>query len=298
MRPSALYRSGSWQAALAAAKILPPSVLQTLARALCLAYWACSARRRQVVEANLLPVLGFDAEAARRTARSLFAQFGLKLADLWRFETGAPLAPMSTTPGQWERFDEILARRRGALLLTPHLGNWELGAPLLRNRGISLQVITQPEPQPELTRLRQQSRARQNIETVVIGENPFAFVEVIRRLEAGAVVALLVDRPPSSSAVTVDLFGQPFSASIAPAELARASGCALLPATIVRRGKGCEVQMLPELSYDRREIGSREARARLTQELMKIFEPAIRRDLDQWFHFVPVWPGKSVEEKR
>ena len=35
------------------------------------------------------------------------------------------------------------------LLVTPHLGNWEIGAPFFIARGISILVLTQPEPNPE-----------------------------------------------------------------------------------------------------------------------------------------------------
>src|SRR5258706_15111524 len=129
----------------------------------------------------------------------------------------------------WEHFVEARKEKRGVLLLTPHMGNWEFGAPWLARRGVTLQVITMAEPTQDFTQLRQASRARWNIETLVIGEDPFGFLEVIKRLEGGATVALLVDRPPSPTAVTVELFGQPFLASIAAGELARASGCGLVP---------------------------------------------------------------------
>jgi lauroyl/myristoyl acyltransferase len=137
--------------------------------------------------------------------------------------------------------------------------------------------------------MRQASRARWGIETLVIGENPFAFVEIIKRLEAGAVVALLVDRPPAASAVTVELFGRPFRASIAAAELARASGCALLPVYLPRNSTGYSAHILPEVSYDRASLGNREARQQLTQQILRAFEPVIRQHSDQWYHFVSVW---------
>ena len=41
------------------------------------------------------------------------------------------------------------------LLLTPHLGNWELGGALLARRGIKMVVLTQAEPGDGLTELRQ-----------------------------------------------------------------------------------------------------------------------------------------------
>ena len=250
--------------------------------------------RREVVIENLLPPLSFDGAAAEKTCRELYRQFGLKLADLWRYEAGCKLDAVAVQAGEWERFEAARNRGPGLLLLTPHLGNWEFGAPFLRERDVSLLVITQAEPQSAFTKLREASRAHWGIETLVIGENPFAFVEVIRRLDQGAVVALLVDRPPAASAVTVKLFGHRFSASMAPAELARASGCALLPVCIPRVENGYTVEVYPEIVYDRAALGSREARANLTQEIMKQFEPVIRKHLNQWFHFVPLWKGENA----
>jgi len=52
----------------------------------------------------------------------------------------------------------------------------------------------------------------------------------------------------------VELFGQPFEAPLAAAELARASGCALIGVTIVRRRDGYAVKVLPEFAYDRRAL--------------------------------------------
>jgi lauroyl/myristoyl acyltransferase len=293
MKASALYRSEFWRAGLLAARLLPASSLQRIAQRVAMGYCASNAKRRETVINNLLPALEFDRAAAERKCRELFKQFGAKVADLWRYEAGKGIEELAVAVDHWERFEAARAPGRGLLLLTPHIGNWEFGAPLLRQRGVNLQVISQAEPQPALTKLREASRARWGIETLVIGENPFAFVEVIRRLESGAVVALLLDRPPAASAVTVKLFGHRFRASVAAAELARATGCALLPVCIPRVGRTYSVELLPEIRYDRIALGSREARANLTQEIIRQFEPLIRRHLDQWFHFVPLWHNEE-----
>ena len=295
MKASALYRSELWRAGLAAARVLPAPILSRVAMAFASIYYTANRTRREIVLRNILPAVEFDHRAAQTTCRGLFRQFGLKLADLWRYEAGHEIAQASISQDHWSRFESARARGRGLLLLTPHIGNWEFGAPFLRQRGITLQVITQAEPQDSLTELRKASRARWGIETLVIGENPFAFVEVIRRLEGGATVALLIDRPVAQTAVTVKLFGHRFPASLAPAELARATGCALLPVCIPRIGKTYSVELLPEIGYERAALGTREARANLTQEIMKQFEPVIRRHLNQWFHFVPVWSKEETQ---
>ena len=190
----------------------------------------------------------------------------------------------------WEHFAAAQSQGRGVLLLTPHLGNWEFGAPWLARRGVALQVITMPEPTQAFTKLRQASRARWSIQTLVIGEDPFAFLEVIKHLEAGATVALLVDRPPPARSVTVQLFGRPFAASVAAAELARASGCVLLPVYLPRAGEAYDAHILPAIAYDRAALRERAGRQQLTQEIIRVFEPIIRQHPDQWFHFVPIWP--------
>jgi lauroyl/myristoyl acyltransferase len=181
-------------------------------------------------------------------------------------------------------------RSRTRAAKAPHLGNWELGGAFFVKHSIPLLVLTQAEPDAALTEMRQAARAHRGVETLVVGENAFAFVEIIKRLQAGATVALLVDRPPAATAVTVELFGKPFSASIAAAELARASGCAIVPGIIVRGEQGYVATLLPEIAYDRAAIGDRAARTRLTQEILRAFEPAIRQHIEQWYHFVPIWP--------
>jgi lauroyl/myristoyl acyltransferase len=125
---------------------------------------------------------------------------------------------------------------------------------------------------------------------LIIGEDNFAFVEVIKRLQAGGALGMAIDRPPERGTVLVELFGKPFGVSIAAAELARASGCALIGVTVVRQPEGYAVKVLPEFVYDRQALGNREARCDLTQIIVRAFEPEIRKHLDQWYQFVPIWP--------
>jgi len=286
--PSSLYRAGLWKAGIRTIRILPTAITIGLGKLLATAYWALVPARRQIVINNLLPVLG-DLKAAQKGARELFQQFSIKLIDLWQFESGRPVKTLFSELIGWEHFTTAHARGKGVLLVTAHLGNWEFGGPLLIERGIKLHVVTLTEPGDGFTELRQQYRGRWGIETVVIGNDTFAVVEVIKRLQDGATVALLVDRPPASSAATVKLFGRPFQASVAAAELARASGCAVLPVVLPRTDNGYVAHVMPEISYDRAALGKRELREAFTAEIMRAFEPAIRQYVNQWYHFVPVW---------
>ena len=289
MRPSVLYRGGLWRLGLGAARTLPPRLLESIGQFFALAYCHANRTRREIVTRNLLPALQFDRSLAEEKTRRLFRNFGLKLADLWRYESGQTVAGLDSPTHAWPEFRQLHQRGRGVLLVTPHIGNWEVGALFLKQQGIEPLVITQAEPQQKFTQQRASSRLGRGIQTLVIGENPFAFVEVIRRLEEGAVIALLVDRPAPATAVIVKVFGHKFAASKAAAELARASGCAILPVVVPRTADGYTARLLPEIQYERAALGNHEARANMTQEMMRQFEPCIREYIDQWYHFVPVW---------
>jgi predicted exporter/lauroyl/myristoyl acyltransferase len=289
-KPSATYRASVWRLGLVAVRLLPKRVCVWMGMVGAMVYQSLCPRRSEVVVENILPVLSGNRLAAEQATRALFQQFALKLVDLWRYESGVAVQGPKAQWHGWETFTAAQARGKGVLIVTPHLGNWEFGASFFARHGIPLLVLTQPEPEARLTELRQASRARHGIETLVVGEDPFAFVEIIKRLNAGVTVALLIDRPPPATAVTVELFGRPFQASIAAAELARASGCAIVPAIVVRNEIGYTADILPEIPYECSGIGDRAARIRLTQEILRAFEPAIRQHVDQWYHFVPVWP--------
>lgn len=288
-RPSTFYQARVWAAGVALCRWLPPPLTETVARAAAGTYYWLAPHRREVVAQNLLPLVNHDVTQAHRLARQLFSAFATKLVDLWRYEGGEAVGRRFATWSGWEHFEAAAARGCGVLLVTPHLGNWELGGPFMIERGQKLLVLTQAEPDARLTQLRQESRARWGIETLVVGADAFSFIEIIKRLQEGASVALLVDRPAPQTGVTVELCGQPFQASIAAAELARASGCAIVPVYLVREGRDYTARMLPEVRYDRAAIGNRAARIQLTQEIMRALEPAIRQHAAQWYHFVPVW---------
>ena len=142
--PSSLYRAGLWRVGITVARRMPHFLLCRLAGHLAKLYWlSCPARRRVVFE-NVLPAVHGDRRAARITTRELFYQFAVKLADLWRYESGLSIYNLFHSLTGWEHFENAQARNQGVLLLTVHLGNWEFGAPLLTQRGVKLQGIDRP----------------------------------------------------------------------------------------------------------------------------------------------------------
>ena len=286
----AFYRGGVWKLGLLAARILPAALLKQCAMFLAELYLWSQPRRVEVVLKNFLPVFKGDCFATEEAVCAAHRNFAAKLIDLWRVEGGEEVKNWLTNHEELEIIHAARKRGHGALFITLHLGNWEHGGLLLKQLGIPLTILSLAEPDDGLTDLRNAARARYGVDTLIIGEGDFAFVEVIKRLQAGTDLALSLDRPPERGVgVPVEFFGHAFEASLAAAELARASGCALIGVTIVRRPDGFAVKVLPEFVYDRKALGSREARAALTQQILRAFEPEIRNNIEQWYQFTPIW---------
>jgi len=290
LNSSSFYRASLWRFGLAVVRILPPGLVKGFSIIVAEFYFLFRRQRREVVVQNFLPAFAGDRAAAEKAAHRLHRKFALKLVDLWRVEGGVPVQNWLTNPGELEIIRTAQQRGCGILFITLHLGNWEHGGLLLSQLGIPLTILTQAEPDDGLTDLRIALRRRCGVETLIIGQDSFAFVEVIKRLQEGAALAISLDRPPAKGGVPVELFGRPFEAPLAAAELARVSGCALIGVTIVRRRAGYAVKVLPEFAYDRKALGNREARRELTRQILRAFEPQIRQDIDQWYQFVPIWP--------
>jgi predicted RND superfamily exporter protein/lauroyl/myristoyl acyltransferase len=289
-RQPAFYRAGLWRLGLVIVRILPVGLVKGFAVIVAEFYWLFQRGRCEIVVKNFLPVFAGDRAAAEKIAHQLHRKFAAKMVDLWRVESGVPVQNWLTNLDELEIIRAARQRGRGTLFITLHLGNWEHGGLLLTQLGIRLTILTQAEPDDGLTDLRIAARRRCGVETLVIGQDDFAFVEVIKQLQAGADLAISLDRPPERGGVPTEFFGHPFEASLAAAELARASGCALIGVTIVRRPNGYAVKVLPEFTYDRKALGKREARRELTQQILRAFEPEIRKDMNQWYQFTPIWP--------
>jgi lauroyl/myristoyl acyltransferase len=293
MRPS-VYSLRAFKLALVIARLLPRAYSHRVARSLALRIYRQQACAREALPHNLGVVSGIDGEELNRLCEANVANFARMLADYFYCAAGGNAGGLLD---QWEGIEHLEAAQsagRGVILVTAHLGNWELGGVLLALRGFPMSVVTLEEPTTELTRWRDAFRQKVGIRTTAVGPgHQFAFVELIRTLRAGGIVAMLVDRPYSGSGVPVEFFGRKTEFSSAPALLWQHTGAAVVPAFVLHNDTGRYTAFAQApLAFTK----STEPRADLaanTQLLATHFEHVIRQHPDQWFNYVPIWPAES-----
>src|SRR5438045_5053065 len=114
--PSSLYRAEFWRVGVFMARRLPHFLLGRTASNLAKIYWLACPRRRRVVFENLLPAVHGDRLAARVATRELFQQFALKLADLWRYESGLSIYHLFRELNGADNLQSATARKECVLL--------------------------------------------------------------------------------------------------------------------------------------------------------------------------------------
>ena len=107
----------------------------------------------------------------------------------------------------WEEIEEVMSKGRGAVLVTGHIGNWELAGSYVAARGIPLDAIVRGMANPLFDAYLNHTRE-------VIGMTVVHDSEAVRRtprsLRAGRAVAFVADQGVMGLASTfVPFFGRP-----------------------------------------------------------------------------------------
>ena len=122
--------------------------------------------------------------------------------------------------------DRAMAAGRGALLLVPHLGNWEMLNHFLMER-YRFAALYRPPRIRELDRLLREARERTGCETIPATQKGLR--RLYRALDDGRLVLILPDQEPiRSSGVFAPFFGVPAFTMTLVARIARRSGAATL----------------------------------------------------------------------
>ncbi|MDP3774845.1 MAG: hypothetical protein Q8Q85_11325 [Gemmatimonadales bacterium] len=262
-------------AALAAARVLPRSLARGLGAALGRLARDPLALRRAVADQNLaiaFPELAPDGRAA--LGRRMYAHFGRMAADVLRFAATGPAAflPLVDDTEGRRLLGDLLARGRGLIVLTGHLGNWELAGAWLGSRGQAAAVVKLPASRLA-ARYAEATRRRLGIETIPMTE---ARSGVLAALAEARPVALVADQSPIHGSTWVPFFGRPTKTPEGPGLFAARSGAPVVFGAMIAEPGGrfrLSVDVLDEEPRgETREVIERIAtryRARLEQEIRK-----------------------------
>ncbi len=192
-----------------------------------------------------------------------------------------------------------LSSRRGALVVTAHVGNFELCQILATTyTAARINVLIHTANTVRFNAMLERRRLADRLCMIPVdGLSPSTAALLAQRIDAGELVAIAGDRllaGSSSDALLTPFLGAPAAFPLGPYALAAALGCPLFALFATRRGERYRigVELLAERVILPR--GARAAAARpLLERYVALLEAECRAAPLQWFNFYPFWgpPG-------
>lgn len=280
-----LSSASFYEFGVAAARWVPRRVLYRVADGIGLASYATGGPPADHLRANLRRIFPEASERdVRSLARRIYRNFARYLVDYGTFGSvpAETLDRAISLLEGGEYLQGLFGSGRGIILVTGHIGNWELGGLFWGQSGTKLNVVTLPEGDARIDRFRETYRHRYRIETIVVDGTPFATLEMAAALRRGEMLAMLVDRWDKSDGVEAPFFGGLQRFPRGPFALSRATGAPILPAFVVRDGANYRGIIEPPFAAEGADDSVHAAR------ISKALERVIRRYPDQWYNFVPI----------
>lgn len=285
----ALYQKRGFEWILLGWRLLGESGAWVVSRALGLFYALAHPATVRAVQDNL--ALLDPQKATFRSACRLFMNQAENFSTYGRLST-RPTSDVVDMMGFRQGFEHLQRARergKGCLLVTGHLGFFELGGLIMAQLGFPMTALTLPEPTTALTEWRAEFRARWGVKTIVVGNDSFSVLDIVRSLQGGAFVASLADRPYDGNSVPVDLPHGRIRFSTGPVLLALLADCPIVPVGITRQPDGqyhieardyIEPSWLPE--------GREETLRHYTRAVAAALTPLFAAYPEQWYHFAPL----------
>ena len=190
-----------------------------------------------------------------------------------------------------DNFQNALARGRGVLVATAHLGNWELSAFAHAWMTAPMHIVVRPIDNPRIDALVERYRGLSGNHII---EKKDAARGILKALKAGDAVGILIDQNTTlDQGVFVDFFGKQACAGSAFVKLAHHSGAAVVPGFALWSNEEQRyiLRFYPEIPMSGDVVED-------TQRIHSQLESVIREYPDQWLWIHRRWktrpPGEAA----
>ncbi len=259
-------------------------------------YFLISRQRKKILE-NLKQAYGDtkkpeEMEAIGQQVMGHMLQTGVDFLRLSRMPK-EKIASLVDVGDAFSLCKDILQEGKGLIIMTPHMGNWELLAGIFSLQGFHGAVVGKQIYYEPYNRWIVGLRQAVGVYTIYSHEAVRGIRDHLRKNE---IIGLLPDQDMDSvRGVFVDFFGKSAYTSVAPVKLAVSNQAPILTAFLIRTA-GDRYRLLvgklirPKIEGDR-DLAIRQ----YTEEWMHNFEEVIRQHPEQWAWMHNRW--KTSREK-
>ena len=278
-----IYRFGKFLALA-----LPLRLVYFLAAFLAQAYYLFAFSDRRAVKANLRVI--FPKESNRqlgKISRMVFRNFAKYLVDFFRFEKlNRQYIDKNIKLENLHYFDEALAKGKGVVVLTAHLGNWELGGVVIAQLGYPFWVVALPHKNKKVNDFFDTQRNKKGVKVIAMGKAVRSCITEIRK---NHMVALVGDRDFTEKGIIIDFFGRPTHFPEGPAALSLLTGASIVPGFMLRNPDNSFTLRIEKPIAFTSTGNKAQDLADLIGVYRNIFQDYIRKYPEQWYVFRRFW---------
>ena len=244
---------------------------------------------------------GEDEGWRRRVARRSYVHFCAEAVGMFRLAGARRAGILERTRLNGEEVLKEAARQgRGVMLVSGHLGNWEVGTAGVVARGFPMDIVAARQRNVLFDRYLTRSRELLGMRVIPREE---ARRGVPASLKAGRVIGIMGDQDARRAGIFVDYFGRPASTARGPAVLSLRAGATVATFYTIRRAgwkPRYDIYIEPVQA-----VGGgrgRAAVAAVTQAFTRRLEERVREHPEQYLWHHRRWktppPGEQNEEPR
>jgi lauroyl/myristoyl acyltransferase len=254
----------------------------------------CVGRNRRGALANVRRVLGRRGWLRDHLAAlDVFIVFAHCMNETLEYFSRRP-RPVRVDEPTDDPIKRAIGRGRGAVLVTCHFGNWDIGARTLARFGCPFNLVMAREANETTAEYVRNAREDAGVRVLLSDSSVYGSFNMLRALKRNEIVAMQLDRPlGGDGARSVEMFGAPASFQGGPLRLARLAGAPIFPVFALRVGaRHYRIVLGTERFVSRH--ATVEEMDRTLAGIVTEFEQLVRQHPDQWFQFAPYWPEDAV----
>ena len=276
---------------------VPEGVGHRMGARIGLAMRRISPRHWRIVMANLRLAFGDEKgeEELAEIGRECYRHLGKCLVEFFRMPAmSAEEMRRAAEFRGTEHLDAALAEGRGVILLTGHLGNWEMVGVRIAAEGYPLNVIARAQRDDRLTEYIRRTREVTGMRVLHRDQSVRQSLRALRRNE---LVGVLLDQNAGDDGVFVDFFGRSASTAPGAAAFALRTGAVVVPTFGWRKPDDSHVveigEAVPLVKTGDRQKDILANTARYT----KVIEEQIRAHPEQWFWLHKRWKSRPATSR-
>lgn len=247
--------------------------------------------------ANLARILGTrESSVTTPAALRMFVEFAHCMTETMEYFGPRP-RQVRVDVDEPDPLADAMKKGRGAIVVTGHLGNWDVAAATLLKYGRTVTVVMARETNASTHEHVRRMREAHNIRVVYSDDSMFSSLHLVRALRENHIVAMQLDRTnPASRSVELPFFGAPARFSAGPFHLARVAGAPIIPSFAPRLGTRHYAIRFGRVHEIHNVRGVRRGEIEtVAAQVVADFEAMVRGYPCQWFQFADFWAASATD---